>query len=128
MIDENGAAGAIVLAVVLTNSGRRCAVQGYPGLRLRNPKGPLPTTVLHGGLAVLNRAVRRVVLASGASATVWVAYSDVPSSSQGCPGASALLVTPPGQRGTVDVVIEGAPCNHGTLRESPLLAGRLHVP
>ena len=100
-------------------------MKGYAGLRLRDSSGLLPTQVTHGGLAVLMSVPRRVVLSSGQDGTVLVAYSDVPRGSEICARATELVVQPPGQsaRLTVSLFPNADVCNHGALRESPILAG-----
>src|SRR5207253_2015509 len=86
LLGSNGAAGTILLSVVLRNAGGTCTLRGYPGLRLIGPMGPLPTRVEHGGLAVLRRPVRTIRLTHGQRATVLIAYNDVPvGSERRCP-------------------------------------------
>ena len=129
LFNSNGAAGTIVLGITLRNAGRPCSLAGYPALRLRSAHAVLPTRVLHGGLAVLDQRPVRVLLLHGARATTFVAYGDVPTGSEHqCPRSSALLVRPPGTAGWLTVAVNATVCDHGTLRESPVLAGARRAP
>jgi hypothetical protein len=123
---STGAMGTITLSITLRNVGATCSMKGYTALRLRDSAGLVSTRVTHGGLAVLTATPKRVVLSSGKSATVLVAYSDVPRGSETCIDATALVVQPPGQTGwrTVSLPLPNAEvCNHGAVRESPILIG-----
>lgn len=123
---SSGAMGTIMLSITLRNVRGGCWMNGYTWLGLRDATGPIPTHVTHGGLAVLMTVPRRVVLSSGGSATVLVAYSDVPRGSEVCVHATALDVQPPGQLGRVTAPLtlpNAEVCDHGALRESPVLAG-----
>jgi hypothetical protein len=125
--ESSGAAGTIIVTAILKNTGAgTCAVRGYPALQLIAPSGRKQHTVVtRGGLEPLDLPVKTVVLRPGRSATVRIAYSDVPHDNETrCPESRALLVTPPAAGGAVR--IGNAPiaaCGHGHLRESPLLAG-----
>jgi uncharacterized protein DUF4232 len=123
VLGSNGAAGTIGVSITLTNTAAACTLKGYAGLRLRNAKGPLPTTVVHGGLAFLRRPQRLVTLARGGKASVLIAYNHVPSGNGPCPTATRLLVKPPGAAGWVAVALRLDPCRRGTVYESPVLAG-----
>ena len=119
---STGAAGTIMLAVVLRNASHAtCTLRGYPALRLYRPHRWLPTHVEHGGLAPLNRKVRTVTLRPGGRATVLVAYHDVPSGNQPCTLATTLFV-----RG-VPVSIRATACG-GRLLEGPVAAGVIRAP
>lgn len=125
--ESSGAAGTIIVTAILRNTGAKtCSVRGYPALQLLAANGkPLPTRVTHGGLAPLDRPVQTVVLRPGKSATVRISYSDVIRGSEArCPTARTLLVKPIGAGTAVRIgsAAIGA-CDHGHLRESPLLAG-----
>jgi hypothetical protein len=70
-----------------------------------------------------------VPLAHGGRASILVAYSDVPVGREGrCASATRLAIRPPGQPGRLTVRATVGACNHGTLRESPVLAGLHHAP
>jgi len=127
---SSGAAGTIVLSISLTNRGTACTLRGYAGLRLMvGARRPLPTSVAHGGLAVLNQRPKTVRLARGTVATILIAYSDVPTGyERTCPSASEILVRVPGDPTWLGVLAHTRVCDHGTLRESPLLAGRRPAP
>jgi hypothetical protein len=125
---STGAAGTIMLAVVLRNtSGTTCTVRGYPALRLYRPHRYLPTTVHHGGLVPLNRPVRTITLHPRGQATVLVAYHDVPSGNQPCLASTSLLVFSAGRVDGVPVSVRATACG-GRLLESPLIAGVIHAP
>jgi Domain of unknown function (DUF4232) len=123
---SSGAAGTIVLSLTLTNRGTTCSTKGYARLLLMaSARRPLPTHVLHGGLAILNQRPRLVVLRHGGVATIRIAYSDVPTGTErSCPASSEILVRVPGDPTWLPVIARIRACNHGTLRESPILAGR----
>lgn len=122
---SSGAMGTIMLSITLRNAGGSCWLEGYAGLHLRDSSGLLPTHVTHGGLAVLMTVPKRVPLSSGKSATVLVAYSDVPRGSETCAHPTGLVVQPPGQTGKLTAPLSTIAdvCSHGALRESPVLAG-----
>ncbi len=129
LLDSSGAAGTIVLSVTLTNTGTRCTMRGYAGLILMHGVNPLTTNVLHGGLPILAQKPKSVLLAHGGAATILVAYSDVTTAGETrCPSSDAVLVRPPGQTNWLRAVAPAQACAHGTLRESPVLAGRRHAP
>lgn len=128
VLDSSGAAGTIAVSVTLTNAGAACTLRGYTGLRLRNAKGPLPTTVVRGGLAFLQKAVRTITLRPGGKASILIAYSHVPSGSSPCPTATRLLIRPPGSTGWVPLSLRLDPCRGGRIYESPVLARTVHVP
>lgn len=130
LLDSSGAAGTIVLSVTLTNTGAACSLGGYARLQLMaNARTRLPTRVLHGGLAILDQKPKRVLLAHGGASTIWIAYSDVPTGYETrCPSSPEILVAVPGDPTWIGVLARTRACNHGTLRESPVLAGRRHAP
>ena len=124
VLNSSGAAGTIALSVTLRNAGAACALRGYAGLQLRTAYRALPTRVLHGGLAFLNGTPRLVRLARSAKASVLIAYEDVPVGNETtCPTATRLAARPPGQTGWLTIRATLDACGHGTLRESPVLAG-----
>src|SRR3954471_6659973 len=108
---STGAAGTIMLAVVLRNTSRAtCTVRGYPALRLYRPHRYLPTTVRHGGLVPLNRPVRTITLHPRGQATVLVAYHDVPSGTKPCLTATSLHVFSSGRLDGVPVSVRAMAC------------------
>jgi hypothetical protein len=128
LLDSRGAAGTILFSVALENKGAACSLKGYPSLRIKGAHGLLPTHVVHGGLRVLNSTPKRVKLAHLGRASVLISYSDVPVGSESsCPRGKALRLRPPGAGGWLTVVAKTYACGHGTLHESPLLAGVRHA-
>ena len=129
-VDENGAAGTIVLSVALTNRGKLCSTKGFAGLRLAKGTHLLPTHVIHGGnYTFLPKKPKLVLLAHGGTASILIVYSDVVTDHETtCPTSNAILVRPPGQTGWVRVVAVATACSHGTLVESPVLLGKHHAP
>ncbi len=104
-------------------------MKGYTGLQLVGATKGLPTHVLHGGAPAISPRPSLVRLAHGGAATVLVAYGDVPVGNEGrCPPATTILVRPPGDVHWVSVEASVQACRHGTLRESPVVAGRRHAP
>ena len=129
VFDSSGAAGTIVVSVTVTNGGTACTMKGYTGLQLVGASKALPTRVLHGGAPAISRRPSLVLIGRGGTATVLVAYGDVPVGNEGrCPTATTLLVRPPGDVHWVNVQASIQACRHGTLRESPVVAGRRHAP
>jgi hypothetical protein len=111
-----GAAGTFLISLRVRTTGARCELYGYPKLQIIGRTGPLPTHVRHGGLAILNRPARRVVLAQTRPAKLLVAYNAVPSGSEtSCPRGVALAVD------GVRVRVATRACR-GSLRESPYVA------
>lgn len=120
--DSSGAAGTIAVSITLTNRGPACTLRGYAGLQLRNAGGPLPTTVVHGGLAFLKKTPKLVHLAYGGKATLLIAYNDVPSGSGPCRKATRLLIRPPGASAGISLGLTLLACR-GRIYEAPILAG-----
>jgi hypothetical protein len=129
VFDSSGAAGTIVLSVTLTNGGAACTMKGFTGLQLVGAVKALPTRVVHGGAPALSPRPSLVRLAHGGAATVLIAYGDVPVGNEGrCQAATTLLVRPPSDVHWVNVQTSIRACGHGTLRESPVVAGRRRAP
>lgn len=123
-LDSNGAAGTILFSVTLRNSGAACTLKGYPSLRIKGAHGLLPTHVVHGGLAVLNEKPKLVKIAHNGKASVLISYGDVPVGSETtCPAGKAIHLRPPKAKGWLTIKAATTACGHGTLHESPLLAG-----
>lgn len=126
---SSGAAGTILLSVTLTNKASTCSLKGYTRLQLMaSARRTLPTHVTHGGLAILNSRPRTVTLAHNGVASILVAYSDVPHAGETrCPTGTEILVRVPGDQTWIPVLARTNACAHGTLEESPLLAGKRHA-
>jgi hypothetical protein len=130
-LDSNGAAGTILFSVTLQNKGATCWLKGYPSLRIKGTSlwiegshGLLPTHVVHGGMSMLNGKPKLVNLKHSGKASVLVSFEDVPVGSEtSCPTGKALRLQPPGASGWLTVKVETFACGHGTLHESPVLAG-----
>jgi len=128
LLDSQGAAGTILFSVTLKNLGAACSLKGYPSLRIKGTRGPLPTHTVHGGLAMLNGAPKRVKLGHLGRASVLISYGDVPvGSERSCPHGKALLLRPPADDDWLTVVVSTNACGHGKLHESPILAGIHHA-
>jgi hypothetical protein len=122
---SSGAAGTSAVSIAIRNvSPAACSLRGFPQLKLRNAAGPLPTLVRHGGLAILDRPVRTIVLDPNERASLLVAFSNVPQGGEtSCRRATRLVVILGDGRGRFSLTFDGSPCNGGLLRESPFLAG-----
>ncbi|MHB8059368.1 MAG: DUF4232 domain-containing protein [Gaiellaceae bacterium] len=128
LLDSQGAAGTILFSVTLKNTGSVCSLKGYPALRIKGAHGLLPTHVVHGGLAMLNSTPARVNLKHLGRASVLVSYGDVPVGSEtSCPRGKVLRLRPPGAAGRLTIAVTTRACAHGTLHESPVLAGVSHA-
>jgi hypothetical protein len=130
LYQTNGAAGTILLSITLTNKGSVCSLRGYTRLQLMaSARRTLPTHVYHGGgLPILNQRVRTVVLAHNGVASVLVAYSDVPHQGETrCPSGTEILLRVPGDQTWIPVLAPTNACAHGSLEESPILAGKRHA-
>ena len=126
---SSGAAGTIAVSIAVRNiSPAACTLHGFPRLRLLNAGGPLPTYVVHGGLAILQRPVTTINLAPGARASLLVAYSDVPSGSETtCEHATRLVIILRHFGGRFSLAFNAHACSHGRLFESPFVAGLVNV-
>jgi hypothetical protein len=123
-LDSSGAAGTILISITLRNNGSACELKGYPALRIANALGLLPTRVVHGGLAILNDKPKQVKLAHAGKATILISFGDVPVGGETrCPAGTKLRLGPPGASGWLTIKVETEACGHGTLHESPVLAG-----
>jgi hypothetical protein len=124
LLDSNGAAGTILMSITLQNTRSTCVLKGYPGLRLVGVKGGLPTRVVHGGIRPLNVKAKPVRLVHRGKASVLISYEDVPVGNETrCPEGSTILLRPPGAQDWVVIRAKTYACGHGTLHESPVLAG-----
>jgi len=125
--DSNGAAGTLLVSITFTNTGAAtCSMKGYARLQLMaGARRPLPTHVSHGGVPLITGKPKLVVLKHGAVATIVIAYSDVVVGNETkCENATEVLVKTPGENTWIGVVAPISACGHGSLRESPVLAGR----
>jgi hypothetical protein len=83
---------------------------------------------VHGGVAMLNSTPKRVTLTYLGRASVLITYSDVPVGSETtCPSGTAIRMRPPGASGWLTIKVPTTACGHGTLHESPVLAGVRHA-
>lgn len=120
------AAGHLRYGVVFTNHGAACQLTGYPGLLQLTATGqPLPTTVIRGGGYTFPPVTpTQVTLATGGTASFALDYSDVPAAGEtSCPTSAQLEVTPPNDYGHLVIPGKIAPCQHGTIHVSPVVAG-----
>jgi hypothetical protein len=111
-----GAAGTFLIHLEVRTRRLACVVVGYPSLEIVGRGGRLPTLVHHGGLAILDRRVRRVAVRPKRPARLLVSYNSVPAGSEtSCPRGTALVV------GGVRVAVATRACSHGRLLESPYI-------
>jgi hypothetical protein len=122
--DTEGAAGTIHGAWVFTNlSATACTLDGYPDMQLYGHTGrPLPTTVNQS----LPPGPTLVTLASGASATFFSTYSDVPTGSHQCPTSAVVQITPPNVVGSLFIPAELQACD-GVVNVSAVRRGVHHA-
>jgi hypothetical protein len=122
---SDSAAGRIVYAMVLTNTGSQsCTLDGYPTVTLVDSGGDLSTTQNDGndGATSVSTTPLLVTLAAGDAASFVLQYSGVPTGTQTCPTATQLQIVLPGGGGTVLASTNIAPCG-GDLYISPVRAG-----
>jgi hypothetical protein len=119
---SNGAAGSITVPVLFRNiSHRTCTLQGYPGVAGLNAAGQqvvqaVRTPFTHVG------PPSAISLAPGQTASAPVQGSDVPvGTATTCVSYPKLLVTPPGETHSQQVVVTLPGCNG--LRVGPVVAG-----
>lgn len=102
VIGSNGAAGTILTAVRVTNTGPgACWIYGYPGLQILSSSGrTVPTTTVRGGEGLprsLAGSPRRIALSSGDWAWFAVAYHGTPAppcTSQPVAGTELAVIAP----------------------------------
>ena len=122
---SDSAAGHIVYAIVLTNTGpQSCTLDGYPTVTLADTGGTLPTTQTNGndGVASVSTTPAVVTIAAGDAASFVLQYVDVTTGTQSCPTATQLQIVLPGGGGMVLATVNDAPCG-GDLDVSPVRAG-----
>jgi hypothetical protein len=127
---SSGAAGTITGVVNVTNTGATtCTVDGYPTVALFSASNaPLAVTMVDG-LSVnvspqANAAPSSFALAPSKSAQFAFQYSDVPVGNEtSCPtSAQAHVVMPAATTASPNFALSMTPCNHGTVRVSPVYA------
>jgi len=118
IIDVQGAAGSRFGRLILTNtSGQSCRTRGFIGGRLIAAGGaPLPTPIVHEAPS----PPRRVIIRSGAAASVGIAWSVIPSGNRPCRTARWLRVRPPHATRTIRVFFGSTACR-GTIRVRPVV-------
>ena len=121
---SNGAAGSITVPVLFKNiSQRTCTLQGYPGVAGLNAAGQqvvqaVRTPFTHVG------PPSAISLTPGQTASAAVQGSDVPvGTATTCVSYPKLLVTPPGETHSQQVVVSLPGCNG--LRVGPVVAGTM---
>jgi hypothetical protein len=121
---SNGAAGSITVPVLFKNiSQRTCTLQGYPGVAGLNAAGQqvvqaVRTPFTHVG------PPSAISLTPGQTASTPVQGSDVPvGTATTCTSYPKLLVTPPGETHSQQVVVSLPGCNG--LRVGPVVAGTM---
>ena len=129
-VQGQGAAGTITGFITVTNTGpSTCTTLGYPALALLGSTGAGMTVTVVDGLSVqvstpANAAPSTVTIAPGAKAQFAYQYSDVPTGNEtSCPMSASAEVTVPGATvATPAFALAVSPCDHGTMRVSPLYA------
>ena len=94
----NSGMGHVGLYFRLHNhSNRACTLYGYPGAQLLDGHGGYLHTVLHWGVGYISgpQAKRLVYLRAGSNAFFLLEWVHIPTPGQSCPGAPAVLITPP---------------------------------
>jgi hypothetical protein len=127
-----GAAGTIIGVITVTNTGSgTCTALGYPTLALYGSGGaPLTTTIVNGlsvtypQLPKANAAPATTTIGPSATAQFAYQFSDVPTAGEtSCPTSVSASVTIPGaSTASANFPLGIAPCNHGTIRLSPLFS------
>ena len=123
-VRRDGAAGSVGLTYRFTNRGpATCSLYGYPGLGLVGSTGSaLPTSVIRSpSVVVPTLPEQTVTLAPGGHAWFDAGYSDVSSNS--CPQAASLEVTPPNAYSHLTIATTIAPCS-GVIHVSPVVGTR----
>jgi hypothetical protein len=125
-----GAAGTVTGVITLTNIGTAtCVMNGYPVMALFSGSGaPLVVTMVDGLTVHLSPAANSppaaVSVAPSGTAQFAFQYSDVPVGSEtSCPNSEQADTTPPGASvASPNFALAADPCNHGTVRVSPVYA------
>jgi hypothetical protein len=127
---SSGAAGTITGVVDVKNTGATgCTVDGYPTVALFSGSGAPLTVTMVDGLSVnvspqANAAPTSFMLAPSSSAQFAYQYSDVPVGNEtSCPSSEEAQVTmPAATTASATFALTMTPCNHGTVRVSPVYA------
>lgn len=114
--------------ITVTNAGTRtCTADGYPTVSLFSGTGAALTVTMVDGLSVslsppANAPPSSVSLAPSGSAQFAYQFSDVPVGNEtSCPGSQgARIVMPGGTSPSPTFALSIAPCDHGTIRVSPV--------
>jgi hypothetical protein len=125
-----GAAGTITGVITVTNTGSSpCTVNGYPTMALYSGSGAPITVTMVNGLTVslsppANAGPSAATIAPSSTAQFAYQISDVPVGGEAsCPSSESASVTMPGATsGSQGFALAIAPCNHGTIRVSPVYA------
>ena len=123
---SNGAAGSITVPVLFKNiSQRTCSLQGYPGVAGLNAAGQQVTQAVRTPFTHVGPP-SAISLAPGQTASAPVQGSDVPvGTATTCVSYPKLLVTPPGETHSQQVVVTLPGCNG--LRVGPVVAGTMGI-
>ena len=127
---SSGAAGTITGTITVTNTGGApCTVDGYPKLALFSSGGSPLTVTMVNGLSVsvspqANGQPSSFALSPASKAEFAYQYSDVPVGNEtSCPTSAQATVTMPGASTASPMfALALTPCNHGTVRVSPVYA------
>jgi hypothetical protein len=127
---SSGAAGTITGVVNVTNtSATACTVDGYPTVALFASGGAPITVTMVDGLSVnvspqANAPPSSFALAPSKAAQFTYQYSDVPvgGESSCATSAQAHVVMPAATTASPNFALAMTPCNHGTVRVSPVYA------
>ena len=127
---SSGAAGTITGVVNVTNTGATtCTVDGYPTVALFSSTNAPLTVTMVDGLSVnvspqANAAPSSFALAPSKSAQFAYQYSDVPVGNETNCATSAQghVLMPSATTASANFALVMTPCNHGTVRVSPVYA------
>jgi len=125
---SQGAAGTITGVVTVTNTGATpCTVDGYPTIALYSGSGaPLAVTMVNGLTVSVtpqsSAPPSSVTIAPSSTAQFAYQFSDVPVGAEtSCPTSEQATTTLPGAvASSAFFALAIDPCNHGTIRVSPV--------
>ncbi len=120
---SNGAAGSITVPILFKNiSQRTCTLQGYPGVAGLNAAGQQVVQAVRTTSGGQTGVPAAISLAPGQTASAPVQGSDVPvGTATTCTSYPKLLVTPPGETHSQQVIVTLPGCDG--LRVRPVVAG-----
>lgn len=122
LVGVQGGGGVLEATVAVRNtSGRRCGLEGYPGVQFVGAGGSvISATVLPGGSLPFEQvAPSPLILAPGETAEFNIGLPDAPSpGAQTCPSAQALRVEPPGSVDALVVSADVQVCGSAPVRVS----------